>query len=122
MSLANKLSSAWPASTGEVNLAVNARDAMPKGGMLASRTSNAALEQSHTRLHEGLQPGDYVVISVSDTGCGMPPNVLAPVVEPFFSTKPIGQGTDFRFPWTKWPRKIRDMLSGGAPARAAPPP
>ena len=76
-----------------LNLAVNARDAMPKGGTLTLRTSNATLEPSYTRLHEGLQPGDYAVISVSDTGTGMPPGVLARVFEPFFTTKPIGQGT-----------------------------
>lgn len=76
-----------------LNLAVNARDAMPKGGTLTLRTANATLEKSYTRLHEGLKPGDYVVISVSDTGSGMPPDVLARVFEPFFTTKPIGQGT-----------------------------
>ena len=76
-----------------LNLAVNARDAMPKGGTLTIRTFNATLDQGYARLHEGLQPGDYAVISVSDTGIGMPPDVLARVFEPFFTTKPIGQGT-----------------------------
>ena len=76
-----------------LNLAVNARDAMPNGGTLTIRTSNATLDQRYARMHEGLQPGDYAVISVSDTGIGMPPYVLARVFEPFFTTKPIGQGT-----------------------------
>ncbi|MEP6965952.1 MAG: PAS domain S-box protein, partial [Polaromonas sp.] len=91
---------AWPVISDEnqlesalLNLAVNARDSMPGGGTLTIRTANATLDESYTRPHEGLQPGDYAVISVADTGVGMPPDVLARVFEPFFTTKPIGQGT-----------------------------
>ena len=64
-----------------------------QGGTLTRRTLNASLDPGHTRLHEGLQPGDYAVISVSDTGTGMIPDVLARMFEPLFTTKPIGQGT-----------------------------
>ena len=76
-----------------LNLAINARDAMPGGGTLSIATSNATLDESYTDAHEGLQAGDYAVISVSDSGTGMPPDVLAKVFEPFFTTKPQGQGT-----------------------------
>ncbi|CAN5741144.1 hypothetical protein BH11PSE13_BH11PSE13_04710 [soil metagenome] len=76
-----------------LNLAINARDAMPHGGALILSTSHATLRESETRHHEGLAAGDYVAISVADTGSGMPPEVLAKVFDPFFTTKPIGQGT-----------------------------
>ncbi|MDB5742319.1 MAG: hypothetical protein JWR68_634 [Polaromonas sp.] len=76
-----------------LNLAVNARDAMPDGGTLTIRTANTTLDDSYTGLHEGLQAGEYTMISVSDTGAGMSSEVLARVFEPFYTTKPIGQGT-----------------------------
>ncbi|GGJ40082.1 Sensory box histidine kinase/response regulator [Pseudomonas avellanae] len=76
-----------------LNLVLNARDAMPDGGTLVVETSNQQLDTSFTNAHENLLPGDYVVLSVSDNGCGMPETVISRVFDPFFTTKPIGQGT-----------------------------
>ncbi|MDB6141853.1 MAG: sensory box histidine kinase/response regulator [Pseudomonas sp.] len=76
-----------------LNLVINARDAMPEGGLLTVSTYNQRLDKSFTKTQEGLLPGDYVVLSVNDSGCGMPQSVISRAFDPFFTTKPIGQGT-----------------------------
>jgi two-component system cell cycle sensor histidine kinase/response regulator CckA len=76
-----------------VNLAVNARDAMPRGGTLRISTENVKLDEWFTERHPGATAGSHVALSVQDTGSGMTPEVLAHVFEPFFTTKPVGKGT-----------------------------
>ncbi|MGQ0701759.1 MAG: ATP-binding protein [Gemmatimonadales bacterium] len=76
-----------------MNLVVNARDAMPDGGVLELRTAPAAIDKDHAGTRPGLSPGSYVTLAVSDSGVGMPPGVRERIFEPFFSTKPKGKGT-----------------------------
>jgi len=76
-----------------VNVAVNARDAMPDGGLLQIDTSGIDVDEQYARARPALAPGRYVRLRVSDNGTGMPPEVLERVFDPFFTTKQSGEGT-----------------------------
>ena len=76
-----------------LNIAINARDAMPRGGTLKIETANVALDKSDVAGHDGCSPGDYFRLAMTDTGVGMSPEVLEHAIEPFFTTKDVGEGS-----------------------------
>jgi two-component system cell cycle sensor histidine kinase/response regulator CckA len=76
-----------------VNLAVNARDAMPNGGKLDVRTANVSAVEAAGMQYKGMPAADYVLVEVADTGTGIPPDIIDKIFDPFFSTKDVGKGT-----------------------------
>jgi PAS domain S-box-containing protein len=91
---------AWPTlvdpnqlTTAVLNLSLNARDAMPRGGKLTLETDNVHLDQDYASMNSEVAPGDYVMVAVSDTGTGIPAALMEKVFDPFFTTKEVGKGT-----------------------------
>jgi PAS domain S-box-containing protein len=76
-----------------MNLAVNARDAMPNGGTLTITAENRVIDETYARMHLEAQAGSYIVVTISDTGTGIPPEIEERIFEPFFTTKEVGKGT-----------------------------
>jgi len=89
-----------------MNLCINARDAMPDGGRLTIGAENTYIDENYARMQVEAKPGQYVVISVADTGVGIPPDVVGRIFEPFFTTKELGKGTGLGLP------SIRAIVKG----------